>query len=100
MPGKLARTPSTPPERLYHGTSPTALEAIRQNGLQPMALQYVHLSNNPADAVEVGRRKPPQPVLLLVNAAEAAQAGVLFYVGNEKVWLDDRVPLQFIAIDG
>ena len=100
VPGKLARTPSPPPERLYHGTSPEALEAIRQNGLHPMARQYVHLSNNRADALEVGRRKHPQPVLLLVKAADAAKAGVAFYVDNEKVWLADRVPWSFIAIDG
>lgn len=100
VPGKLARTPSPPPERLYHGTSPRTLEAIRQSGLQPMARQYVHLSNNRADALEVGRRKHPQPALLLVNAAKAANAGVAFYVGNEKVWLADRVPWSFIAIDG
>ena len=92
VPGKLARTPSTPPKHLYHGTSPKVLEAIRQNGLQPTARQYVHLSNNRADALEVGRRKHPQPVLLLVNAADAANAGVAFYVGNEKVWLADHVP--------
>ena len=65
-----------------------------------MARQYVHLSNNPADAIEVGRRKHPQPVILVVNAIEAAKAGVPFYVGNDKVWLADRVPWPFIAIDG
>jgi len=26
-----------------------------------------------------------------VNAADAANAGIAFYVGNEKVWLADRV---------
>lgn len=100
VPGKLARTPSTPLDRLYHGTSPQVLDAIRQTGLQPMARQYVHLSNNRADALEVGRRKHREPVLLLVNAAEAAKAGVAFYVGNEKVWLADRVPSAFLALEG
>jgi putative RNA 2'-phosphotransferase len=97
VPRKLARTTSTPPQRLYHGTS---LEAIRQTGLQPMARQYEHLSNNLADAIEVGWRKHPQPVILVVNAIKAAKAGVPFYVGNHKVWLADRVPSEFIAIDG
>jgi putative RNA 2'-phosphotransferase len=60
----------------------------------------VHLSNNRADALEVGRRKHPQPVFLLVNAADAAKAGVAFYLGNEKVWPADRVPSPFIAIVG
>lgn len=100
VPGKLERTVATPPERLYHGTSPRALDAIRRSGLQPMRRQYVHLSNNRADALEVGRRKDRAPVMLLVNAAEAAAAGVAFYVGNDKVWLADRVPGQFIAPEG
>ncbi len=60
-----------------------------------MGRQYVHLSNNRADALEVGRRKH-----LRVNAADAANAGIAFYVGNEKVWLADRVPSPFIAING
>ena len=30
VPGKLDRTPSMPPERLHHGTSPKALESIRK----------------------------------------------------------------------
>jgi len=100
VPGKLERTASTPPERLYHGTSPTALDAIRHAGLQPMRRQYVHLSHNPADAIEVGRRKHREPVILRVNAADAAKSGVAFYAGNDKVWLADRVPWQFIALDG
>ncbi len=56
----------------------------------------MHPSNNRADAIEVGRRKHREPVLLLVSAAEA---GVAFYVGNEKVWLADRVPMQFIVLE-
>jgi putative RNA 2'-phosphotransferase len=97
VPGKLAHIAATPPALLYHGTSPRALEAIRHAGLQPMSRQYVHLSNNRADSVQVGRRKHPQPIVLLVNAAEAASAGVPFYVGNDKVWLADGVPWRFIA---
>jgi putative RNA 2'-phosphotransferase len=100
IPGRLARTVSTPPGRLYHGTSPDALDAIRHSGLQPMARQYVHLSNNRAAALEVGRRKHPEPVILLIDAAAAAKAGVAFYVGNDKVWLADRVPWPFIAVEG
>ena len=65
-----------------------------------MARRYVHLSNNRADALEVGRRKHPRPVLLRVNAADAANAGIAFCVANEKVLLADRVPWSFIAIDG
>jgi putative RNA 2'-phosphotransferase len=100
VPGKLSRIASPPPERLFHGTSPQTLDAIRASGLLPMARQYVHLSNNREDAIAVGRRKHPQPVLLSVKAAEAAAAGVAFYAGNDKVWLADRVPPHFIVEEG
>ena len=56
-----------------------------------MARRCVHLSDNRADPLEVGRRTHPQPVLLRMNSADAANAGIAFYVGNEKVWLADRV---------
>lgn len=100
VPGKLARTAALPPDRLFHGTSPGALDAIRHAGLLPMARQYVHLSPERADAVAVGRRKHPQPIVLLVDAAAAARAGLPFYAGNDKVWLADTVPWRFIALEG
>jgi putative RNA 2'-phosphotransferase len=100
VPGKLARTAAAPPGRLFHGTSPEVLDAIREAGLQPMARQYVHLSPDRGDAVAVGRRKHPQPVILVVDAAAAATAGVAFYAGNDKVWLADAVPWRFITPEG
>ncbi len=96
LPGKLKRIASPPPEILYHGTSPQAVLKIRTEGLRPMGRQYVHLSMDEATATEVGRRKAPKPVLLRVRALEAFRNGVPFYEGNEKVWLADSVPPQYI----
>jgi len=70
---------------------------IVSEGLKPMARQYVHLSVDEATAGAVGRRKGAAPVLLKVDAAAAHADGVVFYVGNEKVWLADTVPARFIA---
>lgn len=44
-----------------------------------------------ADAVAVGRRKHPRPVVLLVDAAAPVDADFPFYVGNNKVWLANKV---------
>src|SRR5579862_9483009 len=44
IPGKLKRTPATPPEVLFHGTGPNVVSIIKSSGLLPMARQYVHLS--------------------------------------------------------
>jgi putative RNA 2'-phosphotransferase len=96
LPGKLQRKPGVPPAILFHGTSPEVAAKVFLEGLKPMSRQYVHLSVDAETALEVGRRKSPKPVLLRVDAKEAHENGVVFYVGNEKVWLADAVPGRFL----
>ncbi|HEX3596016.1 MAG TPA: RNA 2'-phosphotransferase [Polyangiaceae bacterium] len=98
VPGALRRVAGVPPEMLFHGTSPLASEAILRDGLKPMSRQNVHLSVDVATALEVGRRKSRAPVLLHVEARAAHDGGVAFYVGNEKVWLADAVPAEFVRL--
>jgi putative RNA 2'-phosphotransferase len=88
--------PCTPPDRLYHGTSPRALRHIRQEGLRPMRRQYVHLSADRETAARVGARYAPDPVILTVLAAEAAEAGILFYQTDESTYLAKAIPPEFL----
>lgn len=96
VPGKLRKESIAPPDRLFHGTAPAFLTAIRRDGLLPMGRQYVHLSVDQETAIAVGKRKSSEPVILVVRSHEAWKAGVKFYMGNDKVWLADRVPPVFI----
>ena len=99
IPGKLRKAMAVPPTELYHGTAPDTLATIRESGLLPMNRHYVHLSVDEATAAEVGRRKARQPVILKISAAAAHGNGVPFYEGNERVWLADQVPTDFIVFD-
>jgi len=93
---KIEKEAAVPPDILYHGTAPAVAVIILQEGLKPMRRQYVHLSIDEQTARIVGRRKAPEPVILKVRASEAHRAGVVFYHGNEDIWLADAVPPQFI----
>jgi putative RNA 2'-phosphotransferase len=97
--GKLKQTPATPPSVLYHGTAPNVVSLIKSSGLLPMGRQYVHLSVDEATAVEVGQRKAKKPAIVRVLAAQAHAHGIRFYEGNEKVWLADHVPSEFLVLD-
>jgi putative RNA 2'-phosphotransferase len=97
VPGRLTHEIVPPPAQLFHGTSPEAAEAILREGLKPMTRQFVHLSPTREVALEVGRRKSRQPVLLTIAAAAAAEAGIHFYRGNDLIWMADAVPPGFIA---
>ncbi len=85
-----------PPQKLFHGTSAQNAAIILEQGLQAMERQFVHLSADRKTAWNVGKRKADKPVILIVNAAEAAGHGISFYYGSDTVWLADEIPPQFI----
>lgn len=98
VPGRIEKKPGTPPAELFHGTAPTTARLIETDGLKPMRRQFVHLSADREMAIAVGGRKSSQPVILTIDAEAASKAGVVFYEGNERVWLADFVPAEFIAL--
>ncbi|QDH22159.1 hypothetical protein FFV09_15690 [Saccharibacillus brassicae] len=93
---KLAYPQGTPPETLYHGTNRRALPAILEHGLLPMGRRYVHLSAETHFAALAGQRRG-KLVLLTVDTAAAAEAGIIFYDAGSGVWLAERVPADVLT---
>ncbi len=98
--GNLKHSPATPPELLYLGTAPEVVSLISSSGLLPMGRQYAHLSVDEATVTEVGKRKAKSPKVLCILARNASDSGVIFYEGNDKVWLANFVPPDFIVFPG
>jgi putative RNA 2'-phosphotransferase len=94
---RIEKSPVTPPDLLYHGTSPGAAALIQAEGLKPMQRQYVHLSADEETAQLVGARHATQPVILTIQAGEAHRAGIRFYYGSDDIWLSDKMPARFIT---
>ncbi|WP_330297387.1 RNA 2'-phosphotransferase [Streptomyces sp. NBC_00503] len=86
---------SEPPAYLYHGTVAAALDAIRSEGLRPMARHHVHLSPDRETATRVGARRG-RPIVLSVDAGAMHAAGHVFRISANGVWLADSVPPEFI----
>lgn len=84
-----------PPTILFHGTTHEFMESIKQNGLLKMARQHIHLSAEKDTATKVGSRKG-KPIILTVNALEMYNKGYEFYLSENKVWLTNFVPVEFI----
>ncbi len=95
---KIEKTPKIPPDVLYHGTAKSFLDSIMKEGLLPMGRQYVHLSIDTDMATLVGKRRDIDPILLQIDAKAASDDGIIFYVGNDKVWLCDTIPSKYISI--
>ncbi|MDE6661659.1 MAG: RNA 2'-phosphotransferase [Anaeroplasmataceae bacterium] len=95
---KIEKVSALPPEILYHGTSHSTIDKILKEGLKPMNRQYVHLSVDQETAIQVGKRRDEAPVILSIDTKSAIQSGIKFYLGNDKVWLSDPIPIQYIRV--
>ncbi len=99
IPVDLELVPQTPPKVLYHGTATRFSGVIEQQGLKPMQRQYVHLSDNPETAVNVGKRHGV-PVVYEIDAEAMQKAGCVFYRSENGVWLTDSVPPEYLKRKG
>ncbi|MBS3781260.1 MAG: RNA 2'-phosphotransferase [Candidatus Thermoplasmatota archaeon] len=84
-----------PPDILYHGTSPDSLTSIFEEGLKPMGRQYVHLSISEQEAIEVGKRHHPEPVILEIDASSASEDGIAFYKRGD-LYLSEHISPKYI----
>jgi len=88
-----------PPAVLYHGTAKRFLASILKQGLQKQNRLHVHLSHEMDTARNVGTRHGI-PVVLQVDAATMQEKGFIFYLSENKVWLTEEVPAQYISYEG
>ncbi|MEV4533354.1 RNA 2'-phosphotransferase [Asanoa sp. NPDC049518] len=96
VPVDLGLPDQEPPERLFHGTSATAVPAILREGLAKRNRHAVHLSVDLPTARIVGARRTGKVALLAVDASAMAKAGHRFQCSANGVWLTDHVPPAFI----
>lgn len=91
-------TPTQPPKTLYHGTSPKSWAKIKVEGLNKMERHHVHLTEDYDVAYSVGKRysKNEKPVILVINSQKMQEAGFVFYLSENKVWLTESVPIAYI----
>lgn len=92
----LGLAASEPPNVLFHGTTATAWEIIRIDGLRPMTRTHVHLSPDIETARMVASRRKVPHVLLTVDALGMAAASHAFHLADNGVWLTLSAPPQFL----
>ena len=97
LPQAIHYEPAEPPADLFHGTTPDVAAQILDEGLKAGERQRVHLSVDTPSAREVGQRRCTDPVILRIDTAGAAKAGIRFYEAAPTVWLSDEIPPECIT---
>ena len=96
----IVRSPTQPPDILYHGTAQRFVDSIFDSGLISKDRQYVHLATDTKTAELVGRRRDSEPVIIIVDAKLAWDKGILFYDAGHGIWLADFIPAEYLHVTG
>jgi putative RNA 2'-phosphotransferase len=88
---------NTLPE-LYYGASREELDILLEKGIRPVKQRYVHLSTSVDKAREVAKIHTEDPVLLVINAEEARNDGVILLSATENIVLADEIPPQYLSL--
>lgn len=94
----LAYDSQTPPEILYHGTAQNNKDSIFKTGLEKKNRDQVHLSKDIETARKVGQRHG-KPIVIIVRSGEMHKAGFRFYESENKVWLTEHVPVNYLSLN-
>ncbi len=86
-----------PPQILWHGTGGKSAPSILKNGILPMSRQFVHLSKDIPTAIQVGKRHG-KPVIFKIDSEEMFNQGYKFYLSENKIWLTNFIPPEFISL--
>jgi len=84
-------------ETLYHGTTKESAEKILTEGLKPMGRKKVHLSRSIEDAIDVGRRRTNNPVVLQIDCKAAMDNGIKVEKATDRVYCANYIPVEYIS---
>ncbi|MHC4780459.1 MAG: RNA 2'-phosphotransferase [Planctomycetota bacterium] len=87
-----------PPDQLFAGMPKVKTVAVRENGLEPDGRQYVHLTDDRDEAMEVGKRQGDDPDVVVVRAREAAAGGIAFHKPTDGLYLSGSIPPEYLEI--
>jgi len=85
------------PDILYYPTTSEECNVLLEAGLMPLDRKMVHLSSTPQAAMEAGKVRVPNPVILKIDARKASENGVLIMKAGKKVYTAKEIPPEFIS---
>lgn len=94
---QLTFSKDVPQPILYHGTTESAYQIIKTEGLKPMSRQYVHLSDDLETAKSVAARRRADTVILKVDVNSMLRDGHEFFRSENGVWLARAVDAKYIS---
>jgi len=88
---RLDDLPPAEIDEFYYPVTEEEIDIILEGGLNPIDRKNVHLSGSIEKAVEAGKVRTEEPLLLRIDGKKAKEDGVQIYRAGKDVYVTDRI---------
>ncbi|MEF8848085.1 MAG: RNA 2'-phosphotransferase [Candidatus Thermoplasmatota archaeon] len=89
--------PKSDLEEFYYPVTEEEADIIVEGGLHPTDRNKVHLSGTVEKALEAGRVRTDNPLILKINGKKARGDGIDIYKAGNDVYITDRIDAKYIS---
>ena len=84
-------------DEFFYPVTEEEMDIILEGGLNPIDRKHVHLSGNIEKAVEAGRVRTEEPLILRIDGKKAIKDGAKIYRAGHDVYITDRIDAKYLS---
>ena len=81
----------------FYPVTEEEMDIILEGGLNPIDRKNVHLSGSIEKALEAGKVRTEDPLILKIDGAKAKKDGVKIYHAGKDVYVTDRIDAKYLS---
>lgn len=84
-------------DKFFYPVTEEEIDIILEGGLNPIDRKNVHLSGSIEKALEAGKVRTEEPLILKIDGAKAKKDGIKIYHAGKDVYITDRIDAKYIS---
>ena len=84
-------------DEFFYPVTEEEIDIILEGGLNPIDRKNVHLSGSIEKAIEAGKVRTEDPLILKIDGAKARKDGVKIYHAGKDVYVTDKIDAKYIS---
>lgn len=84
-------------EEFYYPVTEEEIDIILEGGLNPIDRKHVHLSGSIEKAMEAGKVRTDEPLILKIDGAKAKKDGMKIFHAGKDVYVTDHIDAKYIS---
>jgi putative RNA 2'-phosphotransferase len=85
-------------DKYYYPVTEEEAEIIVEGGLYPIDRKKVHLSGSATKAIEAGRVRTEDPLIIEIDGIKAQKDGIKIYHAGKDVFITDNIKSKYIKL--